>query len=90
MFGTGPVFQASQGRSVAKLLTAAKLTQTNCGSARLAVNNPNFITHDGTATAADIQALLALLTSETALRTGKQLTSRLVLLTNETQSESVR
>jgi UDP-N-acetylmuramate dehydrogenase len=80
IFSTGPVFETASRRSVAKLLTSTHLAQVSCGPARLAPHHPNFIVHDGTATAADIQGLLNLLINQLRARTGEQLASRLVLL----------
>lgn len=81
----GSVFRNPPGDHAARLIEAAGLKGTVIGGARIAEKHANFIVHEGDASAADIEALIALAQTTVKSRFGIDLVPEVRII-----GESVR
>lgn len=72
-FSCGSVFRNPEGDHAARLIEACGLKGRRIGGARVSEKHANFIINDGTASAADIEALIDLVAAAVAERFGIRL-----------------
>ena len=69
----GSVFRNPEGDFAGRLIESANLKGLNIGGARVSEKHANFIVNNGTATAADIEALILLVQQKVELAQGYKL-----------------